>query len=604
MKKTFVIIIIIFTLSFFPSVVHAISDGWLVENGKTYYIKNGEKVKGFQKIGEKTYFFSNVNSALKEGWQAVEEGRFYLNSDGTVNYGFKEIEGNTYYFNEKGFALKGFQKIGEKTYFFSNVNNALKEGWQAVEEGRFYLNSDGTVNYGFKEIEGNTYYFNEKGFVLKGFQKIGEKTYFFSNVNNALKKGWQALEEGRFYLNSDGTVNYGLKEIEGNTYYFNEKGFAATGFQVIEGKKYFFDIINNRLLKGWQNYKGNFYADSKTGEIQSDGYFYLDNETYYIVNGYTVSGIQTIDGKKYFFSRTGHNELKTGWIKDNGDMYYCSPTTHELVTGEQVVDGIKYDFGTDGKLKDGFVTDTSGNVKYYYSDGSYAVDWVTIAGRKYFFNGLGVMVAQDAKKVIDVSYHNKDIDWWTAKNSGGVDAAMIRLAYRGYGTGNLVTDTNFLANVKGANEQDIPIGVYVYSQAINKQEAIEEAERAISLVNENGGKNTFSMPIVIDTEYTGAWANGKRAGRADYLSKNDRTDIIIAFIERVKKAGYEPMIYASKNFLIENLNMDKIGNVKLWVAQYNHYCTYNGVGQTVMWQYSSTESVPGISTNTDVSVMF
>ena len=50
--------------------------------------------------------------------------------------------------------------------------------------------------------------------------------------------------------------------------------------------------------------------------------------------------------------------------------------------------------------------------------------------------------------------------------------------------------------------------------------------------------------------------------------------------------------------------MDRIGNCKLWVAQYNHYCTYTGMGEKVLWQYSSTETIPGISTNVDVNVMF
>ena len=50
-----------------------------------------------------------------------------------------------------------------------------------------------------------------------------------------------------------------------------------------------------------------------------------------------------------------------------------------------------------------------------------------------------------------------------------MDFAMIRLGYRGYGTGRIVTDTYFETNLKGALENDIEVGVYFFSQAINEE---------------------------------------------------------------------------------------------------------------------------------------
>ena len=107
---------------------------------------------------------------------------------------------------------------------------------------------------------------------------------------------------------------------------------------------------------------------------------------------------------------------------------------------------------------------------------------------------------------------------------------------------------------------------------------------------------------VFDTEYTDCWENGYRCGRADYLSKSERTNIAIAFLERIKSAGYTPMLYSNKNFLNNNLDMSKLLNYKVWVAQYYDYCTYSG--QYDMWQYSSTEYIPGIPGDTDVNVLF
>ena len=420
-----------------------------------------------------------------------------------------------------------------------------------------------------------------------------------------MRTGTFSIDGVYYHFNEDGSMYTGLLTENGNTYYYGTNGKRATGIVEIGGKKYFFNS-NGIKTSGFQEYKGNTYFFSRINDnAMRTGFFQIDDGFYYFLeSGIMVKGFATTPDKiKRFFSRV-NGIMRTGWVNIDGIMYYFDKTTGQLATGEKTIDGVNYIFDQDGKMKDGFVTDVDGNIRYYFPNGTFANDWITIAGVKYFFNSLGVMIAKNAKKVIDVSYHNKDIDWWTAVNYGGVDAAMIRLAYRGYGTGLLVNDVNFETNIQGATSQNIPVGVYVYSQAITVEEAREETKRAIELVNKQGGKSKVNLPIVIDTEYTGAWENGKRAGRADYLSREQRTDVIIAFLERVKQAGYEPMIYASKNFFKENLNMDRIGNCKLWVAQYNHYCTYTGMGEKVLWQYSSTETIPGISTNVDVNVMF
>ena len=248
-----------------------------------------------------------------------------------------------------------------------------------------------------------------------------------------------------------------------------------------------------------------------------------------------------------------------------------------------------------------FETDANGVTRFVYYDGSMARDWITVDGTKYFFNSLGVMIAANAKKVIDVSTHDGDINWAKAVQEGGVDGAMIRAAYRGWTFGSIANDDKFQQNVRGALSQGIPIGAYFYSQALTVQEAQEEAYRLISLVELMGGKNAFKLPLVIDTEYTGLANN---SGRADNLTVKERTDVVEAFLQVIENAGYEPMIYASTYFYYENLDMSRLSKYKLWVAQYAHYCKYNGPGQKVMWQYSSTERIPGINTNVDINVMY
>ena len=200
---------------------------------------------------------------------------------------------------------------------------------------------------------------------------------------------------------------------------------------------------------------------------------------------------------------------------------------------------------------------------------------------------------------IDVSKHNGNIDWAKVKESG-VNFAIVRVGNRGYGAeGNLVTDPKFVDNMKGAMSNGIDVGVYFYSQAITESEAIEEADMTLKLIKENGFEGKIKYPIIIDTEKSG--------GRADSLSKESRTAVVKAFCERVKKAGYEPMIYANKDWLINNLNMNQLESYDVWVAHYNNTTDpiknptdYKGKYQ--IWQYTSTGKINGISGDVDLNI--
>ena len=193
-------------------------------------------------------------------------------------------------------------------------------------------------------------------------------------------------------------------------------------------------------------------------------------------------------------------------------------------------------------------------------------------------------------KIIDVSVFNGGINWAVvAKNC---DGAIIRAGYRGYGSGKLVTDMKFRANIKWASAANVPIGVYFVTQAINEDEARAEAKYTIDLVK--GYK--LALPIFIDSE-NGA-PNG--SGRADRgkLTKAKRTAILAAFCKEVEKAGYTAGVYASESWFINDLNLTGLNNFYLWVAKYSKIAPsikYNA------WQYTSQGKISGINTNVDLS---
>ena len=198
---------------------------------------------------------------------------------------------------------------------------------------------------------------------------------------------------------------------------------------------------------------------------------------------------------------------------------------------------------------------------------------------------------------IDVSSHNGTIDWSQVKASG-VGFAMIRVGYRGYETGKVVSDTKFEYNIENAIKNNIDVGVYFYSQAITQQEAIDEAKFVVSMIK----KYKITCPVVFDSEFV----NGDRVGRADWLSVSERTAICKAFCNEIAKSGYEPMVYASKSWFYDELIFSQLSNYSIWVAHYtydpnkktNFKYSYN------MWQYTDSGKVPGINGNVDIDIRY
>lgn len=196
---------------------------------------------------------------------------------------------------------------------------------------------------------------------------------------------------------------------------------------------------------------------------------------------------------------------------------------------------------------------------------------------------------KDVATGIDVSEHNGKIDWDKVKDS--VDFAFIRVGYRGYGSGKTVEDKYAKENLKGAQKAGIPFGVYFYSQAVNEEEAREEAKFVLKKIRHYSP----NLPIVIDFEYP-TDENGTKTGRLHnaYLSREENTEIINAFCEEIQEGGYASGVYASSSVLALKFDTNKLNkDLMIWVADYNSQVSY-GV-RYKMWQYSRTGNCDGVS---------
>ena len=194
-------------------------------------------------------------------------------------------------------------------------------------------------------------------------------------------------------------------------------------------------------------------------------------------------------------------------------------------------------------------------------------------------------------KIIDVSKYNGAINWTKAAKC--CDGVIIRAGYRGYGTGELVEDSNFKTNIGGAIKAGLKVGVYFVTQAISEEEGKQEAKYTKNLIK----AYNLTLPIFIDSE------NGdpKGSGRADTkkLNRSKRSIILKAFCNEVEKDGYKAGVYASQSWFKDNLDLATLGKFYKWVAKYSD--TKPNISYDA-WQYTDAGSIDGINGRVDVSI--
>lgn len=206
---------------------------------------------------------------------------------------------------------------------------------------------------------------------------------------------------------------------------------------------------------------------------------------------------------------------------------------------------------------------------------------------QYIENGTVV-----SHKGIDVSKYQDDIDW-PAVASDGVEYAFVRLGLRGYESGKLVLDDFFDQNMRGASAAGIKTGVYFFTQAVTVEEAVEEADYVL----DNIADYDVSYPVVFDVEMI---VNGD--GRANGLSQKDRTDIALAFCDKIKAAGYTPMIYGNVKCFTKLLDMTRLNDYEKWYAFYDDYMYMPY--EVGIWQYTEKGTVAGIKTGVDLNISY
>ena len=192
---------------------------------------------------------------------------------------------------------------------------------------------------------------------------------------------------------------------------------------------------------------------------------------------------------------------------------------------------------------------------------------------------------------VDVSSHQQEIDWELVA-ANGVEFAMIRVGYRGYTEGEIQPDDYFVQNIEGARAAGLDVGVYFFSQALDEQEAIDEANYVLEQIKDD----PLSYPVIFD------WEDIEADARTDGMDSVQLTKNAIAFCDTIKQAGYRAGVYFNQRFGYEEFDLESLQDYVFWLAEYNDTPSFSFHFQ--IWQYCNDGRVDGIKTDVDLNLAF
>ena len=192
---------------------------------------------------------------------------------------------------------------------------------------------------------------------------------------------------------------------------------------------------------------------------------------------------------------------------------------------------------------------------------------------------------------VDVSSHQQEIDWELVA-ANGVEFAMIRVGYRGYTEGEIQPDEYFVQNIEGALAAGLDVGVYFFSQALDEQEAIDEANFVLAQIKDY----PLSYPVIFD------WEDIQADARTDGMDPLKLTACADTFCKTVEAAGYRAGVYFNQRFGYEEFNLQSLQDYVFWLAEYNDTPSFSYHFQ--LWQYCNDGRVDGIKTDVDLNLAF
>ncbi|WP_337958318.1 glycoside hydrolase family 70 protein [Leuconostoc mesenteroides] len=335
-----------------------------VSSGSEFLPKQllGEKTStGFTNVDNgKTEFYSTSGYQAKNTFIQDNDNWYYFDNDGYMVVGGQEINGKKYYFLPNGVELQdAYLSDGTSEYYYSSDGRQISnQYYQGSDNNWRYFFADGHMAVGLATITTengttNQQYFDANGMQLKGVaikDTDGNVHYFDGKTGNMVINSWGKISDGSWlYLNDSGVAVTGPQNINGQNLYFNEDGIQVKGEAITDnsGNIHYYDrSTGNMVVNSW-------------GETNNGSWLYLNDK------GDAVTGEQVIDGQKLYFSSNGIQLKNTFKKLSDGSWLYLNDKGLP-VTGAQVIDGQNLYFDQDGKqVKGDVATDGQGNTHYY-----------------------------------------------------------------------------------------------------------------------------------------------------------------------------------------------------------------------------------------------
>ena len=337
---------------------------------------------------------------LTDGWCQDDDGNItYIKGGELVQNQVLEIDGNYYGFDENGIL---YVNQSFNMYKSDNGVDYVMACYRAKEDGSLY------VNEWYTNQLGNHYYYGQKGEGYSGLHEVDGKTYYFSwgkvctnqcvsengksyycdpegSVSDISGDGWHQVGDYYFYIKKGQHLSNTVEKI-GNSYY----GFDYRGV-----------MYANRDFSIWnfESQMSSDYRAKEDGRLYANEWYTDEREVFYYYgeDGKAYSGLQEVDGIRYYFYPSGwryQNEIVTA----DGKVYYCKPDGSAIEL--QNNDWTKID-----------------DQNLYVKDGQVLINCVEKIGDSYYgFNYIGVMYANE--DIILRNFEGQISSYYRAKEDG------------------------------------------------------------------------------------------------------------------------------------------------------------------------------------------
>ncbi|CAB1238919.1 putative Lysozyme [Ruminococcaceae bacterium BL-4] len=586
---------------------HAVKIGFFNVNGTYYY---GREDKGYLVCGKykapdgKTYL-ANSNGTLRNAGLLITPdydgywAPYYIDAQThAVKIGFFNVNGTYYYGREdKGYLVCGKYKAPDGKTYLANSNGTLRNPGLLITPdydgywAPYYIDAQThAVKIGFFSVNGTYYYGREdKGYLVCGKYKAPDGKTYLANSNGTLRNPGLLITPdydgywAPYYIDAQThAVKIGFFNVNGTYYYGREdKGYLVCGkYKAPDGKTYLANsngtLRNPGLLitPDYDGYWAPYYIDAQTHAVKTG--FFSVNGTYYYGRedkGYLVCGKYKAPDGHFYLANSDGTLKASGWVSTSDydgslQIYYIDADTHAVKTGLFMVDEKNY-YGREdyGYIVRGTYTNPHGDV-YTSSD-----------------NG----VLNDKMLGVDVSKYQGVIDWNKVKNTG-ISFAIIQA---GYGDSATQIDPYFIQNIKGALAAGIKVGSYWFSYATSVEDAKLEASVFANALSPYKDRLTF--PAFYDFEYA-SYNYYQKMNKVE-PTKENITDMAVAFIEAMKSMGYIAGNYTNLDYYRNYFDYSKLQQYPMWYAQYQ---VASPDVKTSLWQYSSKGTIDGINGDTDL----